>query len=213
MEPKTLFNADTAFEFVFDEQQIHCRYPNDSDLVKRQKATQTIMRTLNGGETVAERPDMDKVDEADVNLFNAIHLDEQMIVDTDTALRIVSILDNGAIKSCLKDGGNWVVKLRIMGGVKGAPVYDTVHTLRNPTFRDERRYRTLTNFRTLKGGRFKMETSLSGAGEMYDALVVKSEGYLGRIPVTHKHAVLAEVMKQVTEETAIVEEDSDGDGF
>jgi hypothetical protein len=55
----------------------------------------------------------------------------------------------------------------------------------------------------------EMKLNLGASGDLYDALLISSEGYAGGVPISHKSEVVAEVIALLNQD----QDDSEVEGF
>jgi hypothetical protein len=84
---------------------------------------------------------------------------------------------------------------------------DTSHIMQQPSASQLNEYRSLMKQSYLvRGSRFqqveqKIPSKAKKLGQLYDALMVETEGYIGRVPLHHKIAVVLEHLKTEAEIT------------
>jgi len=211
-------NTTAPFAFTFGKngasQKVVVNWPTDDQWVTRAKAGRSLMKNLPGGKTQSLPPSEEALDKADLALFRSIVVEpaDPEATDEEYALRIVEILDRGQIGEVTEAGDVFEIELRVLGTM-GIPPATTKHTLRKPTFREERKWQNrYSGLVSHQGNRFEIRTDPSFAGEMYDLLKTSVSGYTegSVIPINHKVPVVSRLMAaaRAAEETEVEDENS-----
>lgn len=210
-------NTTAPFTFGFGHngtvQQIVVNWPTDAQWIARGRAARSVMKSLAGGKTMSLPPSEDSQDKADLALFRAILVEpaDAETVDDEYAMRVIEILDRGQITDVTQVGDGYEISLKVLG-TQGIPPVLTKHTLRVPTFREERRWRNRSSaLVSYQGNKFEVRSDPAFAAELYDALQVSAEGYTpgSRIPINHKVPIIGRLMATVlaADETEVEDED------
>jgi len=208
-------NTKDPFVFNFSKagsaQRVVVNWPTDEQWITRARAGRSVMRTLGGGKTMSLPASEEALEKADLDLFRAILVEPKGDVDEEFAMRLVEILDRGSIASIEPAGDLFVIGLKVLGA-QGYPAVLTKHTLRAPTFREERKWRNrYSQLVSHQGSKYEIRTNPELAGEMYDELTQKAEGYSegSRVPIHHKVAVVGRLMAMVLSDEDQEVEDED----
>lgn len=176
------------------------RFPSDTELIDRMSRQKTVVRPIGRGKTVSETLNADEINLA---LVQKILEDGSAAVDEFEATHIV----NELIRCEVVDSERSSTAFTITVSVPGA---ETTHTLRMPTMKQVMQYRRhiVSSVEGRRGGQ-EIRFNLQVAGDLYDQLVEKTDGYQGDVPVVHKSAVVSEALALLDE----MKDTSDTKGF
>lgn len=178
------------------EEQKKCRlrFPTDQEWEERVRKVK-VLRTAVGRDKYQSDAPGEKA--ADAELFNRIWLDrdgQSQSFDDAEASRAISKIDNSRVLSAEQDGGRYRITLEV-------PTAEVMALLRPPSRKqvDEYERRSMTFLSGRRTQEFR--STLEPAKELFDALVVETEGYPDpcRIPIIHKFAFITELLTQCEE--------------
>lgn len=157
------------------------RYPTDDEWITWRRKKKIVQRALGRGfdvEPATPEP-------ADLDLLNAIKLDETQVSRTD-AFRIVNRLARfEVIVAPTLIGAAYKIEAKIMDQLL------TAHVLRVPSVQELAEYHR--NYMSVVFGQYGLQTITIDftAGEaLYNRLVQRTEGYVHTVPVPHKAEVI-----------------------
>jgi hypothetical protein len=176
-----MFDSNAIFEIP--KYHITLRYPSDDELIERQRIRELIVRTYSdGGEEVTVQPTR----AFDGRLLQSLQ-ESGPALDEYESCDALSILDKCEIIDMSEQDGGYRVELGVSGG-------KTIHIVRTPTQRELADYKDDIHQQISYPYKRKTIVRIGAARTLYDAIVITSEGYTGRIPVTHKAAVCYSVI-------------------
>jgi hypothetical protein len=152
--------------------------------------------------------EMSKGEQIDLDLVNAIRQEQEGVdpfdIDMEEAARVLNTLSICEVsEQPERDGSVFVINLKVMRR------FDTVHRVRVPSVKDSQNYqrqRSSVVFGAYNTSEFRI--NLDASKKLYDAIVERSEGYVGAIPVIHK----AEVVNVLLQEIEALQEEVDEPG-
>jgi len=199
-ETRRLFDVSAEFRIrILSEGEKWCtvRFPTDEEWCERQRRQRTIRQSI--GRQKAKYAVVG-IEESSLELFRQIRLDDDgPEFNAAEATKVISRLERCEVTDVVREGD----KVRIEMAVPGARVS---HVLKLPNQADVLAYSRASLTATEgRHGRSELRLSLEPGGELYDKIVVKTEGYAGAVPIVHKDAAVAELLAVLAEE----EEDDD----
>ena len=175
------------------------RFPTDIEWAERASAQRVVIREIGRDQTITETSGAEA---ADLALFEQIRQDADEPWDKYEAAVALSKLSRAIAGRAEMDGENYRISLTVPGAL-------TTHVLKVPSLAQMSQYRR-ASAQAIDGrhGLTTIRVKLQPAGELYDALVVSSEGYVSAVPIVHKVAVVNELLREID---ALIE--GDGQGF
>jgi len=177
------------------DKEVTVNFPTDDQLADRSAKMKLVVRQLGRGKSVTE-PQQDH--KLDADLFSKIKVDGEDI-DEFYAAQVIARLTRCEVTDSRREGNRFVVELKVPGA-------KTVHTMKIPSAKQVQQY-SRASFTVIEGrhGMQEMKLNLRAGEELYDALLDKTEGYAGAVPIVHKSSVISEVM-------VLLNQDQDADG-
>lgn len=174
---------------IDDDRKIRLSFPGDALWCERVRRSKVIRQNVGGDEWKSDTPNLEA---ASAELIAACRVDGgDPPINVDEAVAAAQALESCDAGEISKDGRNYVIPLKVMGGI------ETVHVLAAPSIADIRKY-TKASFGASESYRKRtIGMLLEPAGELYDKLKVSVEGYAegSAIPIIHKEAALSEVIR------------------
>ena len=162
------------------------RYPTDKEWCDRVHALKIVRTSLGRDKSQSDVPGQAA---ADLALYERIRKDDT-VVDPAEASFVIDLIDRNRIASVEQEGERYRITLEGLG-------FSVSHLVRIPLQSESSEYEA----RSLKPVFGKRSTellpALEPAGVLYDRVIVESSGYAGSVPITHKHAVIRELLDQV----------------
>jgi hypothetical protein len=173
------------------------RWPTDAEWCDRNRKHRIISRQLGRDKSESSGYGLD---EANAELLQRIAV-EPIEADPAEATEIISRLESLRVVESSINGDRVAVRLRAMGE-------DLNHELKIPTARQKSEYfKASMRLLVVKGGR-EYRQQLEPSGSLYDALVLKAEGYSGPVPIVHKDAALSAMFGEMD---SLLADDAEGE--
>jgi hypothetical protein len=181
------------------DKAVTVRFPTDNELSERVQRMKTVVRSLGRGKSVTEPQANEK---NDLDLFHKLFV-EGSELDEYEASNLISRLTRCKVSDSRREGNQFTVALTVPGA-------NTTHTLRIPSAKQVQQYsRQVVSVIEGRHGLQEMKLNLGASGDLYDALLISSEGYAGGVPISHKSEVVAEVIALLNQD----QDDSEVEGF
>jgi hypothetical protein len=191
-EQKPTFNVAAEFVLKVPGTAKTCtmRFGSDADWCGWARKQTSIKRNIGRGNFR-----YDPVNAAPVNaeLFSKLRVDaDGQQLDAAEIASIIGRLQRAQVLDAEQEGAQY----RLTIGVLGA---STVHVLRAPRVAETDEYEN-ASVSVLHGTRSQqIRTFLDPVGPLYDALHISHEGYAAAVPIVHKAAAVAEVLRLVSQ--------------
>jgi hypothetical protein len=167
------------------------RYPTDQEWAERARRLKMVRQNLGRG---ISRPVPQKSESVDFDLFQKIRQDKDGCDFTEgEGSKVVGKLEACQVVDISREAGGYKVTLK-------AGKIETVHCLNSPMADDVIQYDRQQLIREDRPRTTEMRVLIGPAGELYDRLVIKSEGYSGPVPINHKYAVIFELISEIERE-------------
>jgi len=188
---------DTTAEFSVSirsggQKTCRLRWPTDDEFCDRTRARKTVRRASGRGQGSIE---VTNAAEVDAELFDKVRLDtDGPAFDEFEKSKALARLERCEVIESELAGDEFHVTLAVPGG-------ETRHILRVPMQKDVVEYGR-QSVRVVDTGRRSqsINVALEPAGALYDKVMVKTEGYGGSVPITHKEAAIQELLQSLREE-------------
>jgi hypothetical protein len=164
------------------------RWPTDQEFCDRVHRLKIVRRSLGRGKGITDTPGEHQVN---LEFFNRIRVDEDgPVFDAYEATKVIERFDRCSVINVERVGADYRIELDVPGG----PV---AHVLKIPTQRDAQEYaRAATKFIDDRR-QLEILVAFEPAATLYEKVMVSTEGYAGAVPITHKHAVVREMLDQI----------------
>lgn len=171
------------------------RWPTDQEWADRARRKKTIRRWLGRGKSSVDTVDREV---ADRELWQKIVIQQPDNIDDAEIAAFLGRLEYTEILSTERLPGEVVIETQVTDLIRnGEPAFVSKHVLREPTQAQVQNYGKKAIHR-LDGRREQISTiRLEAGGELYDALLVRSEGYSGDTPLPHKDDVVMELLQAI----------------
>lgn len=187
-----LFNRDGQFRVVLKriDKSVDLRFPTDEEIIRRESRMRTFYRKGNS------IPEVEGQDEADAELFEAVKKGGDDLKDGAQSRAVEILLRAEAteptrIRSEKSENG-YSIPITVIGGI------ETIHELREPTEKEIRKHGQRSLWMgNIKFGRQEARSNLSSVGDFYDKLHLKSTGYDGAVPLSHKAVAVNALLQQI----------------
>jgi hypothetical protein len=184
-----MFNSQSTFVVPVisgGRKECRVRFPTDAEWCERTRKQRSVRRFLGRGKSEFEALDSSVID---VELLERIRQDKDgVLFDAAEAAAVLAKLERAIVDGeCEREGDQFRVALRVPGAV-------VEHLVGIPTRKQMDKHEASSV--KIVGARRAQEIRgfLEPSGELYDAIVKKSEGYVGPVPIVHKAAVISEVL-------------------
>ena len=159
-------------------------FPEDQAWIDRMRSQRMTIRNLGRGKSTTEVADFSS---ADKQLFDSIKVSGDDF-DAYEAQRAIAKLAQAEVEEGERDGNAFSIPIRTIAGM-------TTHVLRIPSQKELNDYQKRSvSIVDGRHGRQEVKINLQASGDLYDKVVVKSEGYTGPVPVVHKSAAVNELL-------------------
>jgi len=173
--------------------EIVCTFPTDAAWALRSSKSKFATKSIGRGKTVNERVGSF---EPDLDCAKTITKDDLDMYEASNLLAKLGRAD--VVESC-REGNQFIIELKVLGGSI------TKHILRMPSVKESHSYHTNTFSRVNDRNSSIVAVKLEPSGTLYDALLIKNEGYVGDVPLIHKSEIISELITLMARE----EEDED----
>lgn len=165
------------------------RWPTDEEWIAASKSKKIVFSAAGRGET---RTEVEGHEDAAASLLEKIRQSGDEL-DAAEALYVVERITQTRIDDAIRDGAHIVIAMRVPGA-------DTRHTFRVPSIGELRNYRrNASNLLSAKRGKQIIRVNLQADADLYDKLIVSSEGYVNQVPIAHKNSAIAEMLTALDE--------------
>jgi hypothetical protein len=160
------------------------KWPDDQQWIERVRAQKTMVRDLGRRKTVVDVDDFSAHDKA---LFEDLKVSGDDM-DQYEAQRAIGKLATADVEDGGREGNGFVISVRTISGM-------TKHSLRVPSQKELMEYSRRSMYVIQHPhGLMEYRFNLQAAGDFYDKLAQKAEGYSGPIPIVHKKAAVDELL-------------------
>jgi hypothetical protein len=181
------------------DKNVVVRYPSDEQFIDRTKKTKLVTRSLGRGKSKTEAEPNYK---ADLELLNAIKVSGDEL-DEYEASDVINRLTRCSVEDSRREGNRYIVVMKVPGGT-------VTHTTKIPSAKQAHNYgRAVADVLEGRHGLSELRLNPYASRDLYDAIMVSSEGYVGPVPQPHKEVVISEVMALLKS----VEASDDVEGF
>lgn len=171
-------------------------WPTDEQWASRARRQRFVRQNIGRGKTRLVPTSSGKLD---TELFEQIRLDKGGVpFDDAEAAMVISRLDRAQVADVIAEPGGYRITL-------DCGKAQTAHVLKSPTAAQRLKHDRLSAAQETSGRFTETRIALEPSGDLYDALMTASEGYVGAVPLPHKYAVVFELLQTIERE----EEDSD----
>lgn len=178
------------------DKRVTVRWPTDEEWCEYSHRRQVLIRQLTPSETETE---VAGAEEAAAELLARIRQDDGPEVDKYEAAWVVDRLSRARLTDIRREDGAIAVEMEVLGAV-------VKHWMRVPTMAEIAGYRrSFARLIERRGGRQVLRVNLRAAGELYDKIVQRSEGYGSSVPVIHKATAVSELLAFLEEEAGLGE--------
>jgi hypothetical protein len=174
------------------------RFPTDKQWIERQKHVRIQVQNLGRDKS---RTQGIVNEEHDLELFKAIRIEGGEDFDEYEGSHVITLLTK-AEAAATGSAGGVDVRLKVFGG------RETVHSLRAPRRKQIVNY-SEAHWKVTDGKACRtIQVALETSAQLYDQLVVSTEGYAdgSPVPIIHKNAVITELMEFISPERQAPEE-------
>lgn len=172
-----------------DKKTCMVRYPSDEEWCDRIRRQKMVRQNVGRGKTrpIPQRPEI-----IDAALFGKIRLDlDGPTFDEAEAADVIDRVDRAEVVEVVGEPEGFTVKLLAMKR------FETSHLVRVP-FKGELLKHERSSFSRLDGGRTQeIRVAMEPSGALYDAIALRSSGYIGAVPINHKYAVVFEIIQEI----------------
>jgi hypothetical protein len=194
-----VFNTQAEFQISIQSggrKTAVVRWPTDQEWADRARRKKTVRRWLGRGKSSVETTDREA---ADRELWQKIVIQAPDGLDDAEIGALLARMEFTEVLSSERFGEEVTVELQVTDLIRnGEPAYVSKHTLRMPTQAQVKTY-GLKAIHRVDGRREQISTiRLEAGGELYDALIVKVEGYTGATPLPHKDDVVMEILQVIS---------------
>lgn len=187
-------------------ESVDVRFPTDEEWAQRTSKLKIVQRSLGRDKTTIDRNRSGV--EANAQLYRRIVLNGHghSKLDDFTASWVIDQLERCELISVRREGGLYLVVL----DVKGGPVthHINIKQLTMDRVADYRGHRTDI---IRRGNNNEIRAFLEPAAELYDAIIDRTEGYGGAVPIIHKSVVVEAVLDEQDRWLADQNDDSGDD--
>lgn len=153
------------------------RFPSDDELIDRARRRKIIIKQIGRGTSETIVPEAEDVDDA---LLGKIREGEGPELDAYEAAQVIEQLAACDVDDVLPDAEGFKVVLRVPGAT-------TAVILRMPTAKEIFHYkRGFARVLDLPYNKQSLIINLPAAGDLYAALVKRTENYAGAVPINHQ---------------------------
>lgn len=192
-----MFDSSKTFVVpTIDGKRCSVRFPADQEWCDRARKQKLIRRDLGRGKSQYDPMRAKAIDQA---LFDRIRQDaDGPEFDQHEASYVIERLDRAIVQDIQRAGNEYTVELKVTGAI-------TTHVLRIPSQKQVDDYGDASAPPPIHGERTtELRVFLEPAGPLYDALLVRNEGYDGSVPIIHKLAATSAMLRDIS---ARMEED------
>lgn len=193
-----MFDSSKSFNIpTIDGKRCRVRFPTDQEWCDRARKQKLIRRDLGRGKS---QYDPARTKQIDADLFARIREDEDgPEFDQHEAAYVIDRLDRATVQSVERNANEYTITLRVPGEKGGV---NTVHVLRVPSQKQADDYADASAPPPIHGERVtELRVFLEPAGPLYDAVLVRNEGYAGAVPIIHKLAAVTAMLRDVQSRT------------
>ncbi len=156
---------------------VRVRFPSDDEWIERQRRRKVIIKDL--GRNVRETT-MPGGEEVDAALLAKIRTEETPDVDAFEAAKLMDELAYCIVDDVVSVSDGYRISLRVPGA-------EPVILLKMPSQKDVTEYRRgFARLLELPFGRQQITLNLRVAGDLYNKLLISTEGYAGEVPIIHQ---------------------------
>ena len=172
------------------------RWPTDSEWAERSRRKKTVRRWMGRGKSTVEILDREA---ADRELWQKIVIQAPEDLDDAEIGAFLGRLEFTEVLSSERFADQITIEIQVTDLIRnGEPAFVSKHTLKIPTQAQIRAY-GMKAIHRVDGRREQISTvRLEAGGELYDAVVVSSEGYSGPTPLPHKDEVVMELLQSIS---------------
>jgi hypothetical protein len=191
-----MFDIESPIEFpVFrtasaGPASVVVRWPTDEEWTANRRQRKVMMQSLGRG--VNEQIPVDS-GAADLKLYELIKLNGAPPLTGGEATRVVDAIAACDILGVDLGAADADVQLQIITG--GAR-----HFLKVPTIDQVTAMQKTTRMLNLQYGRFELRANIEASARLWDACLLKVEGYAGSVPIIHKDAAIRAVIQAIEQE-------------
>lgn len=179
--------------------KVFVSFPSDADVATWRRAKSIVQKDIGRRQSIIEAT---KPGKEDLDLYRKIRRtgeDSEELVELDESesnLLISKLLTCDVPEAPEREGSTFLIRMRVMDAT------DTVHVLKVPTVREMMDYeRTRSSVIFGQYGRQEIRINYRAAGEFYDKLLSRVEGYEdNKVPVHHKAEALNELLQAIRAE-------------
>lgn len=187
--------------------KVAVRYPSDAEWLTWRRKKKIMQRDLGRGNFQME-PSVPGA--ADIELFNAIRVEKEgPAIDESEAVEIISKLGNADVNTRpRREESGYRIELKVMQRLV------TVHQLRIPSIKDKQTYNRSKSSVTYGQYSYQeIRINYKAGADLYDNLIVRTEGYAGPVPINHKAEVINVLLQEIamSEQQDATPEDADLD--
>jgi hypothetical protein len=184
------FSAEIPWEVHINsggEKIADLRFPTDEELCDRNRRFRLKRTAVSRTDTKYETPNEDMVDAA---LFDKVKIGERDTSTYDEAEKseFMTRMLRASVIDVERNGDGCHVDMQVGGG------YKVHHQLRMPTQRQTHKYRRSTVLSTESRYGGETRVSIDYAGQLWDEVLISTEGYAGRVPVLHKFVAIQAII-------------------
>jgi hypothetical protein len=169
--------------------KIPVRFPTDEEYITWRRKKRILQKDLGRRNFEIQRS---KPEPCDLALLNAIRKDKDGYApDEADALALINQLCDCDVPTRPEQEGNaFVVEMKVMRKIA------TTHTLRIPSMREMMGHHGSSVVHGAYGFQ-EIRLNPQSAGDLYDTLTIKKDGYSGSVPVVHKAEIINVLMQEV----------------
>lgn len=168
------------------KQEVRLQWPSDAQWTARQRARKTIIRQLGGGKSETE---VSGGEDADLDLFRAIRLDESKDLDKYEAQLVVNRLATCEIRGVRRDAPGFVVEAETAAGL-------LEFQMSIPSAAQRAQHgRNFVRLIDLPYNQQEVKVNLGAAGELFDALCSERA-----IPLPWKVSIVSALLTALNQE-------------
>jgi len=174
------------------EKRVLVMFPTDAQWCERARKQRVVRHFLGRGKSQTD--DDAETDRRNAELLAKIRRDaDGPVLSPAEATLVLGKLERARVCSVEREGDGYRVVLKTSLG-------EVSHVVRGPTAEQILAHERQST-KTTEGRRNQeIHGYLEPSGELYDKIVVSSEGYSGPVPIVHKVPVITEVLAQINAE-------------
>lgn len=175
------------------EKRCTVRFPTDAEWCERARKQRVVRHFLGRGKSQTDEDS--ETDRLNAELLGKIRQDQAdgPPLSAAEATLVMNKLERTRVAIAEREGDGFRIKLKTSLGetehVVGVPTAEQIlmHERQSTRITEGRRNQEIRGF-------------LEPSGELYDKVIKAKEGYAGAVPITHKVAIITELLAQVTAE-------------